>query len=184
MTSENKKLIAFTSVAIALVVLSIVFVFIKKGKKEDLEIKQEEEKIKEEQAIKDANLVKPLFNRNGELINSYADLKGKKLIAKSDSNIRSTARINNPTWYAETHTNLLTKATKGAVLGTIIGESKGEEIPAMRWFKIKLEKPVTISPELGTGLQMISQFFSEAKPGTYEYGYVRADVATINQYRK
>lgn len=184
MDKETKKIIAFSSVALALVVATIVFVVLQKNRKEVAKIKKEEEAIKEAVAKQNANVVKPTFNRNGELINDYAQLKGRKLIAKSDSNIRSTPSINNPTWYAETHTNLLGKALKGNSIGTIVGEAQGKETPPMRWIKVKLDTPIKVSASLGTGLQMVSQFFSDAKPGTYEYGYVRADVATIKQYNK
>lgn len=186
MTKETKQLVLFSSVAITLITLTIVFVVIKSKRKEAEAIKIEDEKIKEAVAKETAatNVVKPIFNRNGELINDFSEIKGKKLIAKSDSNIRSTPSINNPTWYAETHTNLLGKAVKGNSIGVIVGESQGKETPPMRWLKVKLDTPIKVSASLGTGLQMISQFFSDAKPGTYEYGYVRADVSTFNQYKK
>lgn len=184
MTKEKRNLVLFSSVAVALVVLVIVFVLLQRKKKEEEEIKAEQVIIQQQQAVIDNSIVKPKLNRNGELENSFAELKGRKLIARSKTNIRASAGVNNPTWYAESQTNILGSVPAGTVIGTIVSESRGTETPAMRWFKVKLIKPIKVSFQLGTGLYMVGQFFADGAPGTYEYGYVRADVATFNQYKK
>lgn len=183
--TERDKIFIASGVAVAVIATSIVWLQLKKAQIER-ELAQEAEKLQKQEAAAIASkIVKPIYNRNGEITNEFYKIKGKPMIAKADVNIRSTPQVDNPTFWFPQDTNLLAKAKKGTVLGTVIAEAKGKETPAMRWFKLKLTKPILISPVTENGL--INPFavltvFSDAAPGKYETAWVRADAVTFNQY--
>jgi hypothetical protein len=187
MKKENQNIIIFSSVAGAIIVATLIWFFVQKSKIETEQLEREEEE-KQQEIEANSNVVKPQFNRNGELTNPMSEISGRQLIAKSDNiNIRSTPRIDNPTKWGPQDHNIIAKAKKGSILGTVVGETKGEETPKMRWFKVKLLKPITVGFDHAYGLDPITagiQIFSDRKPGTYSYAWVRADIVTFKQYTK
>lgn len=188
MTKEGKNILIFSSIATVLVVATIIWFFIQKSRLEEEKLEKEEaEKQQQAAAQASANIVKPTFNRNGELTNKLDQIKGRQLIAKSETTkVRSTPMVDNPTSFAPFDHNIIATLGKGATIGTVVGEVMGSESPKMRWIKVKLPNPVKVSVD-NFGLDPIAsvmQLFSDRVPGTYEYAFVRADVATFKQYNK
>lgn len=185
--TENKKIVLFSSVAVAFIAATIVWFYIQKSKLEKQRLQDEESQRQQEIAQQNAAIVKPIFNRNNELTNPLAQLTGKELIAKTTINMRSTPQVDNPTfWFPQDH-NLLAKAKKGDVIGTVVSEAKGQETPQMRWLKVKIKNPIVINLTAGVGTispDVIFSVFSDAKPGVYKYAWVRADVVTFKEYKK
>jgi hypothetical protein len=188
MTKETRNILILTSVSVAIIVATLVWFFVKKNREEERILEEKEKQKQAEKEAKETNIIKPTFNRNGELTNKLSDIKGKQIIAKTDSvNLRTTARIDNPTVWAPYDTNLLAKVKKNTVIGTLVGETKGEENPKMRWLAIKLVKPIKMEWKTAGGFDPLTaglQLFSESAPGIYNYAWVRADVATFKEFKK
>lgn len=188
MTKESRNIFVFSSIATVLVVATIIWFFVQKSRLEEERLEKEEAE-KQQQAASQANsnVVKPIFNRNGELTNKLSEINGRNLIAKADKiKIRTTPKVDNPTTLGPYDHNILATLSKGSIIGTVVGEVMGTENPKMRWIKVKLPKPIKITFD-NYGLDPLTsalQFFSDRVPATYTHAFVRADVATFNQYNK
>jgi hypothetical protein len=126
---------------------------------------------------KDDTKIIPLRNLDKVINNSFKEIKGVKLFpakksndpiqghnfAEGFANIRETPEVNNAwtTWY-DYKDNLLGKVSAGSSIGTIVSEQYDDMTPKMRWFKVKLSKP--ISGE--------------------QYGWVRGDNVTFQPIKK
>jgi len=104
----------------------------------------------------------PEFDRNNQLINPINAIKGKMLFPKSGSaNIRKENFVNDGMV-----NNLIVKIDgSNTPIGLIMADSKGQEDPPMRWFKVLLKKPVSY------GVWPFNTTIKE--------GWVRADVVTF-----
>lgn len=188
MTKESRNIFVFSSIATVLVVATIIWFFVQKSRLEEERLEKEESE-KQQQVASQANLnvVKPKFNRNGELSNKLSEIIGRNLVSKADNiKIRTTPKVDNPTILAPYDTNILATLSKGAVIGTVVGEVMGTENPKMRWIKVKLPKPIKIT-FVNYGLNPVTtvlQFFGDRSPATYTHAFVRADVATFKEYNK
>ncbi len=123
--------------------------------------------------VEDPSLVKPRFNSENELINTFSELKNQVLYPKRKeqegwgyANIRSSAEVNTNQGWWDGLTNLLTTINSGIPIGKVISETNGVfNDYSYRWFKVKLNKAVGFW-------------------GTTTEGYVRADTVTIKSYHK
>ena len=185
----NAKKWIFIGVGVTILVAGIVVTskVVKKRKEEKEAEMQEKENIKEleqiqestesqSEAVDKGNLISPTRDINRAISNSFKDMKGIKLYpAKKSSNpieghigavgyanIRSSAEVNNKSAWYDPFTNLLGKVSAGSPIGTIISEQYDGFDPPLRWFKVKLSKPI----------------------GSTKYGYVRADNVTFRPIKK
>ena len=103
-----------------------------------------------------SRVIKAKIERD-HLMNSFHDLKKVKLRAKKGgTNLRTSAEVDN------TFPNNKLKAyDMGTYLGKVVSETQDNLTPPNRWFKIKLDKPVTTFT------------------GVKNYGWVRDDVVTF-----
>jgi len=123
--------------------------------------------------VEDPSLVKPRFNSENELINTFSELKNQVLYPKRKqqegwgyTNVRSSAEVNTNQGWWDGLTNLLTTINSGIPIGKVISETNGVfNDYSYRWFKVKLNKAVGFW-------------------GTTTEGYVRADTVTIKSYHK
>jgi hypothetical protein len=193
MKPETKKLVAVISIAAIVMATAIVLVYLKKKQQEAEQKKAVKQKEEAEKAKAEQGIVKPIYNRNGELENKIEDFKGKTLYAKADfAKARTTPKVDNGTLWMPSDNNLLAQFKKNAAIGKVVGSVKGKESPAMRWIIVEFPKP--ISKGMGTqgivadNYALISGLFSDENkgnlPGNYKFGYVRADVAYFKEYKK
>lgn len=193
MKPETKKLVFFISIAAILMATAIVLVYLK-NKQQEQEAKKAEEKKKEaEKAKAEQGIVKPIYNRNGELENKIEDFKGKTLYAKTEgTKVRTTPKVDNGTLWMPSDNNLLAQFKKNAALGKVVGSVKGKESPAMRWIIVEFPKPLAkgmyTQGFVADNYAIVTGLFSDENkgnlPGYYKYGYVRADVAYFKEYKK
>lgn len=121
----------------------------------------------------DPTMVKPKFNVEKELANSFAQLKDHILYPKRTgqggidyANVRSSPEVNTDQGWWDTG-NLITTISSGTSIGRVDSiEFKLYNGYNYKWFKVKLTKP--------TG-----GVFS-----AYTEGYVRADTVTFKPYKK
>jgi len=150
--------------------------------KKELENSQALEKIQEElestqDTKKDDDKIIPLRNLDNVLNNSFKEIKGVKLFpakksndpvqghnfAEGFANIRETPEVNNAwTTFYDVIDNLLGKVSAGSSIGTIVSEQYDDMTPKMRWFKVKLSKPIDGE----------------------QYGWVRGDNVTFQPIKK
>lgn len=193
----KKRNIIIISSSLAVVVTIVVIYFVMKRKSE-LKKEAEAKAIEEAKAVAVANdpYIRPKRDRNGALTNPISELMGKQLIAKSNgTRLRTTPWINNATALVSWDNNVLATAKQGQVLGTVVGIAKGKETPAMNWYRIKLLKPIkkgSTNPYdfmgVEAGFTIASAAFSDQAVGniqtTYQFAYVRSDVADFKPYKK
>lgn len=189
---NKKKLILFITLgalAIGGTALTIFLVRRKKGKeiaKKDEELNKkalEEIQDKLSSQTKQSNVgdkITPQRDINKAIANNFRDIYGVKLYpAKKSSNpsegqpnatgytnVRSSAEVNTEKAWYDPIDNLLGKVSSGEEIGTIATEKYDELSPPIRWFLVKLKKPLT-------------------KHGwTHEYGWVRSDYTTFKPFKK
>lgn len=161
-------------------------------KSRDLKAQQEEDKRKEEEVAKleentqgtDANItragdtISPLRNVDKAINNKFSDIRGVMLLpakksnnkteghpfALGYSNVREKPEVNNEKgFFSDLYIdNLLGKVSAGQNIGTIASEKYDNQDPAMRWFMVKLVKPID----------------------GWKYGWVRADTVTFKPFKK
>lgn len=185
------KALKISLISIAVIGAGVGTYFVLKSKKRKKEEQKEKEQQEKEEYLEQATsneasgqiesgadpnqgYIVPMRNRNGEVINPLSEVKGRMLYPAQDSQsptkgyvgaqgkatLRTSAEVNNGTI-----NNIITKYSAGTKIGTVIGVSKDELNPPMRWFKVKMAKPCC-------------GIFSN-----YTVGYVRADVVTFNRYK-
>lgn len=106
----------------------------------------------------------PVFDRNNQLSNPLSELRGKVIYPKGGSaNVRTENFVND----GFVNNKIVTITGSNTPIGAIMTESKGQEDPPMRWFRVLLAKPITVG---------IWPFYTEIKDG-----WVRADVVTFKK---
>lgn len=167
----------------------VVYKQIKKSR--DLKALKEEEKKKEEEVAKleentqgtestvtqIGDVISPIRNVDKAINNKFSDIKGITLYpakksnnkieghpyALGYSNIRETAEVNDSKGISDLwRDNLLGKVSAGSVIGKLVSEKYDNLEPAMRWFLVKLAKPID----------------------NWKYGWVRADTVTFKPFKK
>jgi type II secretory pathway pseudopilin PulG len=178
----NKGLkISLIVIGVAIAVsVPIIVINDRKKKERERKAKEQEALIQQNQQVdtgyqEESGFVVPVRNRNFEVINPYNEVRGKLLYPAINSkdpsrgyegaigtaSLRSSAEVNTGYW-----NNLIKTYSTGEAIGTVIGETKDNLSPSMRWFKVKMSKPCC---------GIISD---------YKEGWVRADVVTFRKYPK
>jgi LPXTG-motif cell wall-anchored protein len=167
------------------------FIYRKIKKKKEIKLLQEEEKLKEEQVkkleeetqgtesedTKAGDLITPKRNVDKGITNKFSDIRGITLLPAKKSNnsveghqfalgfanIRETAEVNNERGILDLwKDNLLGKVSAGATIGKLVSEKFDGLEPPMRWFLVKLTKPLD----------------------GWTYGWVRSDAVTFKPFTK
>jgi len=147
---------------------------------------QQQENLKEVekniQGTQEANTQKgdsivPVRNFNKSINNKFTDIYGVTLLPAKKSNnsieghiyaqgfatLRKTPEVNNPKGITDLwQSNIIGKISAGGVIGKIVSEKYDNLDPPMRWFMVKLVKPMK----------------------GWNYAWVRADVVTFNPFVK
>jgi hypothetical protein len=159
-------------------------------KSRDLKALKEEEKRKEEEVAKleqntqgtessDTNVgdnITPVRNVDKAINNKFSDIRGVVLypakksnnkveghpFALGYSNVRETPEVNNEKSWYDPFDNLLGRIVAGQTIGKLVSERYDNLEPAMRWFLVKLNKPLS----------------------GWNYGWVRADTVTFKPFEK
>lgn len=166
----------------------IVYRQVKKSR--DLKALQEEEKLKAEEVSKleentqgtdssntqIGDTIYPLRNVDRAINNKFSDIRNVVLypakksnnkveghqFALGYSNVREKPEVNNESAWYDPFDNLLGKVVAGQTIGKIVSERYDNLEPAMRWFLVKLNKPLD----------------------GWTYGWVRADTVTFKPFKK
>lgn len=143
-------------------------------------------------------MVSAVRNYNGELINKYHELMGRVLYPAQKStnasaghknalgytNLRTSPEVNNKSEWYDTKTNYLGRINTGEKIGIVVSEEYDNFDPAMRWFRVKLFKPLSIPTDstasVGGITGAIASWFAEPE----KYAWVRADNVTFKPYEK
>lgn len=161
-------------------------------RKNALKKQEEEDKLKEEEVKKleenaqgteseDTEVGDTIFpkrNVDKAINNKFSDLRGVLILPAKKSNnpveghpfasgfvnVRENAEVNNPRGFFKDLNidNVLGKVSAGSPIGTIASEKYDNQDPAMRWFMVKLSKPIK----------------------GWKYGWVRADAVTFKPFSK
>ena len=153
----------------------------KEAVKKELEnakaVEQVQKELESTQSTKKDDTIIPLRNVDKVINNSFNQIKGVKLYPAKKSNdpiqghpfgegfanIRETPAVDNYNEYLGLWgDNLLGKVSSGSSIGTIISEQYDDMTPKMRWFKVKLSKPIDGE----------------------QYGWVRGDNVTFQAIKK
>lgn len=139
-------------------------------------LQQVQEELEATQDTKDTKII-PVRNLDKVVNNSFKEINGIKLypakksndpvqghpFAEGFANIRETPEVNNSQGIWDLwQDNLLGKVSAGASIGTIVSEQYDNLTPKMRWFKVKLSKPIDGE----------------------KYGWVRGDNVTFQPFLK
>jgi len=166
----------------------LVYRQIKKSR--DLKALREEEKKKEEEVSKleentqgtessDTNVgdnITPVRNVDKAINNKFSDIRGITLYPAKKSNnkveghpfalgyanVREKPEVNTESAWYDPFDNLLGKVNAGQTIGKLVSERYDNLEPAMRWFLVKLTKPLD----------------------GWTYGWVRADTVTFKPFQK
>lgn len=159
-------------------------------KSRDLKLLREEEKKKEEEVAKleentqgtestntsIGDIIAPVRNVDKAINNKFSDIRGVLLypakksnnnieghpFALGYSNVREKPEINTKSAWYDPFDNLLGKIVAGQTIGKLVSERYDNLEPAMRWFLVKLTKPLD----------------------GWTYGWVRADTVTFKPFKK
>jgi hypothetical protein len=139
-------------------------------------LEQVQQELEATQDTKDNKII-PVRNLDKGINNSFKEINGVKLYpakksndpvqghpyAEGFANIRETPEVNNSQGVWDLwQDNLLGKVSAGASIGTIVSEQYDNLTPKMRWFKVKLSKPIDGE----------------------KYGWVRGDNVTFQPFTK
>ena len=139
-------------------------------------LQQVQQELEATQDTKDTKII-PVRNLDKVVNNSFKEINGVKLYpakksndpvqghpyAEGFANIRETPEVNNSQGVWDLwQDNLLGKVSAGASIGTIVSEQYDNLTPKMRWFKVKLSKPIDGE----------------------KYGWVRGDNVTFQPFTK
>jgi hypothetical protein len=167
----------------------ITFGIVKKIRKRNEQREALEKELQQSQALQQVqqelestqdtknNQIIPVRNLDKVVNNSFKEINGVKLypakksndpvqghpFAEGFANIRETPEVNNSQGVWDLwQDNLLGKVSAGASIGTIVSEQYDNLTPKMRWFKVKLSKPIDGE----------------------KYGWVRGDNVTFQPFTK
>ena len=166
------------------------FIYKNVKKSRDLKALKEEEKAQAEQVAKleentqgtestDTKVgdkIVPVRNVDKAINNKFSDVRGVVLYpakksnnkieghpyALGYSNVRETPEVNTESAWYDPFDNLLGKVIAGQTIGKLVSERYDNLEPAMRWFLVKLNKPLN----------------------DWTYGWVRADTVTFKPFVK
>lgn len=166
----------------------IIYRQVKKSR--DLKALQEEEKKKAEEVAKleentqgtdssDTKIgdtISPLRNVDRAINNKFSDIRGIVLYPAKKSNnkieghpfalgyanVREKPEVNDKSSWYDPFSNLLGKVVAGQTVGKLVSERYDNLEPAMRWFLVKLSKPLD----------------------GWNYGWVRADTVSFKPFKK
>lgn len=159
-------------------------------KSRDLKALREEEKKKADEVAKleentqgtdssntqIGDTITPIRNVDRAINNKFSDIRGVNLypakksnnsveghpFALGYSNVREKPEVNNESAWYDPFDNLLGKVVAGQSLGKLVSERYDNLEPAMRWFLVKLTKPLD----------------------GWTYGWVRADTVSFKPFKK
>jgi type II secretory pathway pseudopilin PulG len=149
---------------------------LEKELQESQALQQVQQELEATQDTKDDKII-PVRNLDKGINNSFKEINGVKLypakksndpvqghpFAEGFANIRETPEVNNSQGIWDLwQDNLLGKVSAGASIGTIVSEQYDNMTPKMRWFKVKLSKPIDGE----------------------NYGWVRGDNVTFQPFTK
>lgn len=166
----------------------IIYRQVKKSK--DLKALQEEDKKKAEEVAKleentqgtestDTQIgdtISPVRNVDRGINNKFSDIRGVILYPAKKSNnkieghpfalgyanVREKPEVNNKSAWYDPFNDLLGKVVAGQTIGKLVSERYDDLEPAMRWFLVKLNKPLD----------------------GWTYGWVRADTVSFKPFTK